>query len=83
MHGAQTGTVVGVRLNVDLLWPKSGQRVEKCASEKLEHIRPFLPGTYVVHSNWLGRVEEVSAVWRVRRRTFRHTPEGVAHLRTA
>ena len=54
----QTGSVINVKLFVDLEWT-NGTRMRMVPSDRLQHIRPFRPGHYVVHGNWLGRVEEV------------------------
>ncbi|KAJ7538473.1 hypothetical protein O6H91_11G049400 [Diphasiastrum complanatum] len=54
----QTGTVVNVDLLVDLEFP-NGEVVTKVSSRKLRRVRAFMPGDYVIHNQWLGRVDEV------------------------
>jgi hypothetical protein len=57
----QTGSVIGVKLFVDLEWT-NGTRMMRVPSDRLQHIRPFRPGHFVVYGNWLGRVEDVRTI---------------------
>lgn len=54
---AQSGTVVGISLALDVRLP-SGTVREFVPSELIDHIKPFRPGTYAVYGTWLGRVDE-------------------------
>lgn len=55
---AQTGTVVEVKIQADLLFPND-VKLYGVDSKLLQHIHPYHSGTYVVKNSWLGRVEEV------------------------
>ena len=63
----QTGNVVGVNVKVDLQLATTGERLHGVSTRHLKHIRPFRPGHYVVHEDWVGRIEEAR-----RRRTPSH-----------
>lgn len=54
----QTGIVVNVDLKVDLLTPTSAT-IKYISSKKLQRIRAFAVGDYVIHGPWLGKVDEV------------------------
>lgn len=54
--GGQTGAVVGLHLKVDV--ENEGGDIEHAVdSALLGHVRSFRIGHFVVHGNWLGRID--------------------------
>ncbi|MCO5586184.1 hypothetical protein L7F22_040123 [Adiantum nelumboides] len=54
----QTGMVTNVDLKVDLQLP-TGDVITGVDSKTIRRVRPFVVGDYVIHEQWLGRVDEI------------------------
>lgn len=55
----QTGCIIHMELTVDLV-DQGGEKLLNVPCQRLQHIRKFRPGQYVIRGNWLGRVVEVT-----------------------
>eukprot|EP00250_Pteridium_aquilinum_P005995 c15992_g1_i1 orf=385-3885(-) len=54
----QTGVVTNVDLKVDLQLP-NGDTITDVDSRTIRRVRSFVVGDYVIHEQWLGRVDEI------------------------
>ncbi|KAH7283755.1 hypothetical protein KP509_34G022600 [Ceratopteris richardii] len=54
----QTGIVTSVDLKIDLQLP-NGEIISGVDSKTISRVRSFVVGDYVIHDQWLGRIDEI------------------------